>query len=140
MGGLAPQEGEQCRDQQRDGVGAAPLRPTLQGLLVGLVRGGRALRSGQRAGGQGGAAGAHGVQVSRELRLPGLLSQGLPDGCCVPWTTSQGRVGADMKLVPGPVRNQNKRRCWCRNVMGAALWAFVKSCFRASFRLENKTI
>lgn len=120
MGGLAPQEGEQRRDQQRDGGRAAPLRPTLQGLLVGLVGGGRALRSGRSAGGEGGAAGAHGVQVPRELRLPGLLSQGLPDGCRLPGTTGQGRVGADMKLVPGPARNQNKR-CCCRNVMGAAL-------------------
>lgn len=46
----------------------------LQCFLVGLVRGGRALGCGDAAGWEGGAAGAHVVEVSRKLCLPGLLS------------------------------------------------------------------
>lgn len=44
-----------------------------QCFLVGLVGGGRALGC-RHSAGQGGAAGAHVVEVPRKLRLPGLLS------------------------------------------------------------------
>lgn len=61
--------------EQHCGQGGAVLvRLSLQGLLVGLVRGRRALGRGHSGGREGGAAGTHVVEVSRELRLPGLLS------------------------------------------------------------------
>lgn len=46
----------------------------LQRFLVGLVGGRGALGCRHGAGWEGGAAGAHVVEVSRELCLPGLLS------------------------------------------------------------------
>lgn len=55
---------------------------SLQGLLVGLVRGGGALGCRHGGGWWGGAAGTHVVKVSRKLGLPGLLPQGFPNSCC----------------------------------------------------------
>lgn len=89
------------RKQQRGESRAGPRRSTLQRLLVGLVRRGRALWSRHGAGRQGGAAGAHVVEVPGKLRLPGLLSQRLPNSCCITGTASQSWVGTDVERVPG---------------------------------------
>lgn len=90
--GLTPEENQehaahgqrQCEDRR-----AVPVRLPFQRLLVHLIGGRRTLGNRQRAGREGGAAGTHVVEVSRKLRLPGLLSQRLPDSCCLSGTASQ---------------------------------------------------
>lgn len=77
------------------------VRLSLQGLLVGLVGGWRALGRRHGAGREGGAAGTHVVQVSRELRLPGLLPQRFPNSRCFTGAALQGRAGTDVERVPG---------------------------------------
>lgn len=80
--GLSLKEQQSAADGDQHGGqgGAEPVRSSLQGLLVGLVRAGGALGRRHAGGRQGGAAGAHVVEVPGELRLPGLLPQRLPDG------------------------------------------------------------
>lgn len=85
------------------------VRLPLQFILVGLVGGG-ALGRRHSAGGEGGAAGTHVVEVSRELRLPGLLPQRLPNGRGLAGTAGQSGVGTDMERIPGPSWNQDTRR------------------------------
>lgn len=75
VGRLSLEQQQSAADgEQHCGEGGAVLaRLSLQGLLVGLVRGRRALGRRHGGGREGGAAGTHVVKVSRKLRLPGLL-------------------------------------------------------------------
>lgn len=70
---LEHQQSAAYGEQHRGEAGAVLARLSLQGLLVGLVRGWRALGRRHGGGWEGGAAGTHVVKVSRKLRLPGLL-------------------------------------------------------------------
>lgn len=89
--------------EEHSGEGGAVLvRLSLQGLLVGLLRGWRALGRRHGGGPEGGAAGTHVVKVPRKLRLPGLLPQRFPNGCCFTGAALESRAGTNVERIPGP--------------------------------------
>ena len=102
--GLGLERQQQAGEGHQENRGTRPLigAVTLQCLLIGLIRSGRSLGRGQAAGGQSRAAGTQVVEVSGELRLPGLLSEGLPHSGCVAGATGQRGAGAHVEGIPGP--------------------------------------